>query len=73
MPGVKRNLFGFSKKIVRVSVQHHLADDLDGHLRFWNELGRIQNVESQLGFLAGIDDLNAQFPLRKVAAVDRFP
>ena len=73
MSGVKSDLFGFREKVVRVSIQHHLADDLHRNLRLRNEFGCIQNVESQFAFLASVDDLHTQLPLREVAAVDRLP
>src|SRR3979409_2135590 len=64
------HLLGFCKKVVRISVQYHLADHLDGHDFLGNQLGGIQNVERQFirGFV--VQRLESQLELRKIPACD---
>jgi hypothetical protein len=60
-----------SEEIVRIAIEHHLADDLERHDLLADELGRIQHVEIEIirGFL--IECLYSELEFRKIAFDDR--
>ncbi len=67
------DLLGFGEEVVRIAVQHHLADRGQRHQFFRDQLGRIEHVEREAGSLFFGEDLQAQFPFREVAGFDGFP
>ncbi|MNV50508.1 hypothetical protein D3C71_1425230 [compost metagenome] len=73
MPGAEGNLLGFGEEVVRVAVQHHLAQRRDGHQFFGDQLGRVENVEIEGVFIFFFDDLHPQLPFRVVADLNRLP
>ena len=73
MRGAKRHLLGFSKKIVRVSVEYQATQHLHGNQLLGDQLGGIKNIKAEsLGLLLG-KHLNAKVPFRKDARLNPFP
>lgn len=70
MPGTKRNLLRLREEVVRIAVERELADHLERHQFFGNQLGRIEQVEVELVFVLFLDDLHAECPFWIVAVVD---
>ena len=70
MSGMEGDLLGFSKEVVRITIQNHLADGLQGDEFFRNQLGRVENVERQGVGLFLIERLHRQLPFRVIAAFD---
>ncbi len=70
---MKRDLFGFGKKIVRVAIQGQFADSLDRNQFFGNNFCRIEQIEFKLVFVFFGDKLYAEFPFGKIAVFNRFP
>ena len=62
-----------AKKLSGFRFSTSRPDDLDRHQFLGNDLGRIQDVEAELLGLLFREDLQAQFPLRVLAGLDRFP
>ncbi|MCY1426958.1 hypothetical protein D9M71_427870 [compost metagenome] len=73
MPGAEGNLFGFGKEIVRVAVEHHLAQRRNRHQLFGDDLGRVEQVEVERVLVFFSNDLHAELPFRVIAGFDRFP
>ena len=70
---MKGDLLGLGKEIVRIAVEYHLSNALDGNQLFRNELGGVQKVEIEFVFVPFLDDLNAEFPFWKIAAFNCLP
>ncbi len=70
MTGVKRDLFGFGKKVVWIAVESHFADASHGHHLFGNQLGRVEKIEVELMLIFFFNNLNAKLPFRKDAVFD---
>src|SRR5271168_533847 len=66
-------LLRLGKKIVRIPIQHHLADHLQRHYLLRNELRRIQHVELKAIRELFVKDLKAQLKLRKISRSDGIP
>ncbi|MNH14622.1 hypothetical protein D3C77_368800 [compost metagenome] len=73
MPRAKGNLLGFSKEIVRIAVEHHLAQRDHRHQFFGDDLGRVEQVEIKCMLILFRDDLHTELPLRVVAGFNRLP
>ncbi|MNH18266.1 hypothetical protein D3C79_779640 [compost metagenome] len=73
MTRAERHLFYFGKEVVRVAIQHHLAQRCNRHQLFRDYLGRVQQVEIEFMLVGFRHDLHAQFPLRVIAGLDSFP
>ena len=71
--GHERDLLGLGEEIVRHAVEHQPADrDRRQHF-FRNELGRIEHVEIETVGEFLVEQLQLQFPFRKIAGLDRVP
>jgi hypothetical protein len=69
--GVEGGLLGLGKEVVDVAVEHHLADDLERHEFFRDQLGGIQHVElERVGGLL-LEGLDTELVFGKFAARDR--
>ncbi|MNN15184.1 hypothetical protein D3C81_1282840 [compost metagenome] len=73
MPGAEGDLFGFGEEIVRVTVEHHLAQWCHRHQLFRDDLGRVEQVEVKFMLILFGDDLHTELPLRIIAGLDCFP
>ncbi|MNO99261.1 hypothetical protein D3C76_910270 [compost metagenome] len=73
MARAEGNLLDLGKEVVRVAVQHHLAQRGDGYQFFGNDLGRVQQVEVEFVFVCLRHNLHAQFPFGVVTGFDGFP
>ncbi len=62
------DLLGFLEDVVRIPVQHHLADLALGHVR--PDLGGIQRIEFELGQILRLEHLDHEVPFGVVAVVD---
>jgi hypothetical protein len=51
MPGAKGDLLGLGKEVVRVAVEHHLAQRGHRHQLLGDQLGRVEQVEVELVFI----------------------
>ncbi len=67
------DLFGFGKEIVDIAIERHAPDHLDRDILFRDQFGRVEHVIGLLGRPFLVEHLHAQFPLREIAAIDRFP
>ncbi|MNT57705.1 hypothetical protein D3C72_1950940 [compost metagenome] len=73
MAWAERHLFDLGKEIVRVAVEHHLAQRRDGYQFLRDDLGRVQQVEVEFVFVCLRHNLHAQFPFGVVTGFDGFP
>ena len=73
MRRAKRHLFCFSKKVVRVAVQHHAPDRRDGHQLLWNKFSGVQHIKAELVGLLFSKDLQAQLPFGVDARFNAVP
>ncbi len=71
--GAERHLFRLGEEIVDGAVEHETADRPNGDLFLGNELGGVENVELEVLRERLVEHLQAEFPLRAVAALDGFP
>ena len=69
----ERDLFGLREEVVDDAVEHEPSDTPDGHELFGNDLRRIEDVEVELVREGVVEELDAEFPLREVARLDRVP
>src|SRR4029079_14786326 len=69
--GVESDLLGFGKEVVGVSVQNHLADDLQGHDLFRHQLCGIENIELEFCSRRLVHHLHAELEFRKVARSEK--
>src|SRR5580693_3150720 len=65
------DLLGFREKVIGVAVQRQLADAAHRNEFLRDDLGRVEEVEVEFELVLFLDDLQAQLPLRIVAALDR--
>ena len=65
------DLLGLRKKVIGVAVQRQLADAANRNEFLRDDLGRVEEVEVEFELVLLLDDLQAQLPLRIVAALDR--
>ena len=70
---IEGDLLGLGEVVVRVTVQHHLADRHHRHQRFGDQLGRIEDIEVEAVLVLLLDHLDAQLPLQRRAALDVIP
>ncbi len=73
MCGTERDLFRLGKKIIRVAIEHHLADGHDRDKFFRDQFGGIEDVKGEPLRLCLGEDLHAQFVFGKFSGFDRFP
>lgn len=73
MRGAEGDLFCLREKIVRISVQDHAPDRLDRNELLGDELGGIQDVETELLRVRLAEQLHAEFPFGMVPGFDGFP
>ena len=73
MPRMESRLFVFSKEVIRVAIEHHFADTLNGHQFFRDQFGWIEKIEVELEFIFFRNQLEAQFVFRKIACFNGFP
>ena len=73
MGRIECHLFGLGEVVVRVAVEHHLADRGDRHLLLGDELGRVENIEVELVLVLFLHDLNPELEFQKVAVLDIVP
>ncbi len=66
-------LFVFGKEVIRIAIEHHFADTLNGHQFFRDKFSWIKKVEVELKFIFLRNQLEAQFVFRKIACFDGFP
>ena len=70
--GTERDLFGLGEKIIRPAIQHHPANDFQRNQFLGYQFGRIQVIERKSVRLLLGEQLHREFPLRKIAGLDRF-
>ncbi len=63
-PGMESRLFVFGKEVIRIAIEHHLADTLNGHQFFRDKFSWIKKVEVELKFIFLRNQLEAQFVFR---------
>lgn len=73
MPWVERGLLVFGKEVVRVTVEHHFAHQLNRHQLFGNELGRIEDIKIKFELVLFRDQLETELKFREVARFNGFP
>ncbi|MNE53530.1 hypothetical protein D3C80_1482640 [compost metagenome] len=73
MTRAERHLFHFSKEVVRVAIQDHLAQRCNRHQFFRDYLGRVQQVEIKFVLVGFRHNLHTQFPFRVIARLDSLP
>ena len=73
MPRMESRLFVFGKEVIRVAIEHHFANTLNGYQFFRDEFGWIEKIEVKLEFIFFRNQLEAQFVFRKIACFDGFP
>ncbi|SRN44289.1 Uncharacterised protein [Shigella flexneri] len=66
-------LFVFGKEVIRIAIEHHFADTLNGHQFFRDQFGWIEKIEVELEFIFFRNQLEAQFVFRKIACFNGFP
>ena len=64
MPRMESRLFVFGKEVIRIAIEHHLADTLNGHQFFRDKFSWIKKVEVELKFIFLRNQLEAQFVFR---------
>ena len=67
--GAKRHLLGLGKKIVDAAIKHQTSDYSYRNLFFRNDLGRIEDVESEFLGEVFIEQLQTKFPFGKIAGL----
>jgi hypothetical protein len=67
------HLFRIGKEIVRHAVEHQPPDNAHRQDFFRDQLGRIEDVEIELFSKGVVEELNAKFPFREGAGIDRVP
>ena len=70
MRRAERDLLGVGKEVVGPAVEHHAADDFQGHQLFGDQLGRVEVIKGKLCGVAFRKKLHAEFPLREAAYLD---
>ena len=73
MPRMESRLFVFGKEVIRVAIEHHFANTLNGYQFFRDEFGWIEKIEVKLEFIFFRNQLEAQFVFRKIACFNGFP
>src|SRR5579862_8314054 len=71
--GAEGHLLGFGEEVVRVAVEDLAPDRGDRNQLLRDELGSIQEIETEPLPLRRREDLEAELPLGVVAALDGFP
>jgi len=66
-----RDLLGLREKVVGPAVEHHSPDDPHRQHLLGDDLGRVEHIERLLVGELLIEELQAEFPLGEVAALDR--
>ena len=66
-------LFVFGKEVIRIAIEHHFANTLNGYQFFRDEFGWIEKIEVKLEFIFFRNQLEAQFVFRKIACFNGFP
>lgn len=51
------HLLSFREEVVRITVQNHFPNSLNGYEFFWNKFARIQKVEVKFEFIFFLDNL----------------
>ena len=69
----ERNLLGFGKKIVRITIEHHAPYRRNRHHFLGNKLRGIENVKAEPVALLLGKYLHTEFPFRKISGLDRLP
>ena len=64
-------LLGLGEEIIRVAVEHHLADHFERHDLFGDQLGGVEHVEFKRVGGRLVEGLDGEFPLGKIAFLDR--
>jgi hypothetical protein len=73
MRGAERHLFGLGKKVIRIAIEHHATHGLYRNEFLRNQLGGVQDVETEFLGVGFGKDLKAEFPLRIVARFNCLP
>ena len=63
-------MLGLGEITVRIAVEHHLSDTLHRDDLFGDQLGWIENVETERVGLAIAEELKAKFPFGKLSGFD---
>jgi hypothetical protein len=66
----ERGLFDFSEVVLRILVEHKLADFSKREVLVWPDLGEIENVITELLGLLGSHRLDEDCPGRELASLD---
>src|SRR5271163_1462487 len=67
------HLLGFGEKIVGVVVEDHFSNHLQRYKFFGNNLGCIEHVKFKFIRSRLIENLQTEFPFRKITTVNRVP
>ena len=67
------HLLGFGKEVVGIAVQHQTAQHLHGHQLFGNQLGRIEDVETERLGLGLSENLHPKLPFGECARFNPLP
>ena len=57
MARMEGHLFVFGKEVIRVTIEHHFANPLHRHQRFWDQFRRVEQVEIKLELILFRDQL----------------
>ncbi len=66
-------LFVFGKEVIRIAIEHHFADTLNGHQFFRDQFAGSRRSKSNLNSSSSGNQLEAQFVFRKIACFNGFP
>ena len=70
--GMERRLLGLGEEVVRVAVEHHLADHFERHDFLRDQLGGIEHVEVEAVGRLLVERLDGELEFGEVALCDRF-
>ncbi len=73
MRHAERDLFGLSKEVVGIAIQHQFANRDHGHQLLGHELGRVEDIEGERLGLFLCKDLQPELVLGIGTALDGFP
>jgi len=73
MARAERDLLGLCDEVIRIAVQDHLADHLQRHKFFRDQLRGVEKVELEACGCFFIKDLQTKLELRKITGGNCFP
>src|SRR5271154_5100822 len=73
MAWAERDLLSLCEEVIRITVQDHLADHLQRHKFFGDQLRCVENVELEARGSFFVKNLQTKLELWKITRGDRFP